>query len=154
MVSTYNCKRSINGIIVQNNPVNFVDPDGLWKFSIGAYYGYGAGLTFGRNPDGQFFASARGGYGVGAGWMFSPEGTSAGYDPCKEGLYPLLGLFGEAHVSQGPLYAGIEGEAGFDTGVVNGEDFDAYDNISPDAGFKNWGFKAGAAAGVEITAFF
>ncbi len=29
MVSTYNCRGAINGIIVQNNPVNRVDPDGL-----------------------------------------------------------------------------------------------------------------------------
>ena len=27
-MSTYNCKRSINGIIVQNNPVNWIDPEG------------------------------------------------------------------------------------------------------------------------------
>ncbi len=27
-MSTYNCRGSINGIIVQNNPVNFIDPDG------------------------------------------------------------------------------------------------------------------------------
>ncbi len=27
-MSTYNCRGAINGIIVQNNPVNFVDPDG------------------------------------------------------------------------------------------------------------------------------
>ncbi len=28
-MSTYNCKRSINGIIVQNNPLKYVDPEGL-----------------------------------------------------------------------------------------------------------------------------
>ncbi len=30
-MSIYNCKRSINGIIVQNNPVNWVDLNGLCK---------------------------------------------------------------------------------------------------------------------------
>ncbi len=29
MVSTYNCRGAINGIIVQNNPVNWIDPEGL-----------------------------------------------------------------------------------------------------------------------------
>ncbi len=28
-MSTYNCRGAINGIIVQNNPVNWVDPEGL-----------------------------------------------------------------------------------------------------------------------------
>ncbi len=30
-MSTYNCRGAINGIIVQNNPVNFIDPDGLFS---------------------------------------------------------------------------------------------------------------------------
>ncbi len=34
MVSTYNCRGAINGIIVQNNPVNFVDPDGELAYAI------------------------------------------------------------------------------------------------------------------------
>ncbi len=33
-MSTYNCKRSINGIIVQNNPVNWIDPWGLQTVTI------------------------------------------------------------------------------------------------------------------------
>ncbi len=28
-MSTYNCRGALNGIIVQNNPVNFIDPEGL-----------------------------------------------------------------------------------------------------------------------------
>ncbi len=31
-MSTYNCRGAINGIIVQNNPVNRIDPLGLQEF--------------------------------------------------------------------------------------------------------------------------
>ncbi len=90
--------------------------------------------------------------------MFSPEGTSAGYDPCKERDFGelLVGDFFEAHVSQGPLYAGIEAEAGFSPrrdNVRNGFS-DTYENVSPDAGIKNWGFKAGVTVGGEVTVHF
>ncbi len=33
-MSTYNCKRSINGIIVQNNPVNWIDPNGEYAVPV------------------------------------------------------------------------------------------------------------------------
>ncbi len=33
-MSTYNCRGAINGIIVQDNPVNWIDPDGLIKFKV------------------------------------------------------------------------------------------------------------------------
>ncbi len=44
-MSTYNCRGAINGIIVQNNPVNFIDPEGEWITTIigatqGALSGY------------------------------------------------------------------------------------------------------------------
>ncbi len=42
-MSTYNCRGAINGIIVQNNPVNFIDPFGLLGSGTGSnntpYYG-------------------------------------------------------------------------------------------------------------------
>ncbi len=36
-MSTYNCRGAINGIIVQNNPVNFVDPLGLANYFTDRY---------------------------------------------------------------------------------------------------------------------
>ncbi|MCP4252690.1 MAG: hypothetical protein GY775_04645 [Candidatus Scalindua sp.] len=33
-MSTYNCRGAINGIIVQNNPVNWIDPNGEWAVPV------------------------------------------------------------------------------------------------------------------------
>ncbi len=48
-MSTYNCRGAINGIIVQNNPVNFIDPDGLDWLDASANFaaGFGDQITSG-----------------------------------------------------------------------------------------------------------
>ncbi len=60
-MSTYNCRGAINGIIVQNNPVNWVDPWGLQTHeyaggisSDGSYYDPTAGWPdFGSLKDAE-----------------------------------------------------------------------------------------------------
>ncbi|MCP5005045.1 MAG: hypothetical protein GY941_14090 [Planctomycetes bacterium] len=42
-MSTYNCRGAINGIIVQNNPVNFIDPSGLDWLDTSANFSAGLG---------------------------------------------------------------------------------------------------------------
>ncbi len=74
-MSTYNCKRSINGIIVQNNPVNFVDPFGLRE----------------RKHWGQILEAASG---VGANSFVGGAGTGAGYKNASLILAPIFGGVG------------------------------------------------------------
>ncbi|UCC68811.1 MAG: RHS repeat-associated core domain-containing protein, partial [Armatimonadota bacterium] len=38
-----------------NNPVVFIDPEGLWSATVGGYIGIGGEVTFGVNPDGGWF---------------------------------------------------------------------------------------------------
>ncbi len=56
-MSTYNCRGAINGIIVQNNPVNFIDPDGLEvnynKVVKHGIAGFGFGVWTGRSKGPQ-----------------------------------------------------------------------------------------------------
>lgn len=50
------------------DPVNFVDPNGLWSISVEAYGGIGGGITFGKhNLTGQWFVGGRLGIGLGLG---------------------------------------------------------------------------------------
>ncbi len=69
-MSTYNCRGAINGIIVQNNPVNFIDPEGesFWA----PWVGLGAGLAS-------------------AAWNFGVEYGLSGGDLKKAGQAALVG---------------------------------------------------------------
>ncbi len=67
MVSTYNCRGSINGIIVQNNPVNWIDPEGLANTGIGRSatpWGLGSGWGYGGGGWGSIGGAGAIGYGV------------------------------------------------------------------------------------------
>ena len=92
---------------VANNPVNYVDPLGLWTFE--AYGGaiFGGYLSFGYNY-GHF--SYRAGLGAAAGYSvsFDPKPKQSDLTPGTwEG-----GLIGKADIGRGPVGAGIEGEVG------------------------------------------
>jgi YD repeat-containing protein len=62
---------------VGNNPINWVDPWGLWSISFEAYEGPGGGFVFGKNPGGGYFLSFKYGYGIGGGVIYNPRGTQA-----------------------------------------------------------------------------
>jgi RHS repeat-associated protein len=141
---------------VLNNPVKYIDPLGLWAFTIEGYYGFGGGITFGKNPNGSAFITIRGGYGFGGGFLFDPNGTSPGYDPCRPGTFKLedyttAGGFGGLNAAFGPAFAGINGNVGnryengrvdpfFGTDVSYGVDFDS-----------KLGLRLGGAVGVEFS---
>lgn len=39
-----------------NNPINWIDPWGLWSSGVEAYTPYGgSGISFGQNPNGNWF---------------------------------------------------------------------------------------------------
>ncbi len=92
---------------VGNNPINNIDPLGLWTFE--AYGGaiFGGYLSFGYNY-GHF--SFRAGLGAAAGYSvsFDPKPKQSDLTPGTwEG-----GLIGKADRGYGPLGGGIEGEVG------------------------------------------
>ncbi len=90
---------------VSNDPVNLVDPEGLWSVTIDGYYGKGGGIVFGRDPNGTFFMSFRAGYGIGGGVGYDPNGTSP--DPCNsDSSFSSIGAFAEGNLAIGPLYGG------------------------------------------------
>jgi RHS repeat-associated protein len=92
---------------VANNPINNVDPLGLWTFE--AYGGaiFGGYLSFGYDYG---HISYRAGLGAAAGYSFSFDPK-----PKQSDLTPGTwegGLIGKADIGRGPVGAGIEGEVG------------------------------------------
>ncbi len=149
---------SIGLSIMASNAPNICDLAGPFaNTTIGGGAGLGGGgFVFGENPNGGFFLSFRIGYGVGGGLSFDPNGTSPGYDPCKEhgAINMGIGGYGGANVGLGPLYGGINAEAGINIEKPGG--VNPYGDISPTYGLQaESGFKleAGAAAGVEWTMY-
>jgi hypothetical protein len=148
----FSCSRTekVYGIIVQNNPVNFVDPLGLWSITLEGYlpgFGWGGGITFGRNPGPnpfkEGFISFRIGYGVGATYAFDPNGQRPGWDPCGSDTSGLgLGVYGNAGYGFDLYNAGVSVNAGVN--LMNGSPYYG-------VGWPFWGLvKYGASAGVGI----
>ncbi|MCG8550419.1 MAG: hypothetical protein MI799_08465 [Desulfobacterales bacterium] len=139
---------------VLNDPINFVDPEGLWSVSIDGYFGKGGGVVFGRDPNGTFFMSFRAGYGIGGGIGYDPNGTSP--DPCNsDSNISSLGVFAEGNLSIGPVYGGgnINGGVTFkDSGEIT-----PYANESLPYGitpkFKPL-IRGSLSAGIEYTHYF
>jgi len=137
-----------------NGPVRFIDPMGLWRFSLEGYFRYGGGINFGVNPDGGWFFGIRGGVGIGGGFDFDPKGTSPGWKPGgAPGLGGFLGGSASAGASLGPLNLGLLGAAG---GVrfPPGRSPDPYGNISgPSASWSlpnAFRLSVGANAGIDV----
>jgi len=58
---------------VLNDPVNLIDPLGLWSVTYGGYFGVGGEVTFG-NDSGNGFMTGRFGFGLGLGVSYDPNG--------------------------------------------------------------------------------
>ena len=92
---------------VANNPVNNIDPLGLWTFEAYGGLGFGGYFSFGYNY-GHFSFRAGLGAGAGASVSFDPKPKQSDLTPGTwEG-----GLIGKADIGAGPVGAGIEGEVG------------------------------------------
>nr|BFD67005.1 hypothetical protein HAGR004_20270 [Bdellovibrio sp. HAGR004] len=99
---------------VANDPVNFIDPMGLWSISISFFPGAGGSITIGKNPNGGgYFGSIRGGIGVGAGISWDKNGSS----PDGGGTCPPKGVstgtYAEASANFGPLEGVIGTSSGY-----------------------------------------
>lgn len=135
---------------VEGNPMNGIDPLGLWSFTIGFFPGTGGQLTIGRNPNGSGFMSGQFGFGIGGGFSFNAAGTSPGYQACQCGAWTLgYGLFGEAGVQGGPAKLAVEGKFGRN---VNSCGSTSYGGISGKSTFKDGiALKGSMAAGGQLT---
>lgn len=103
---------------VGGNPLNRIDPYGLWSFSFEAYLGFGGAITFGQDPaTGQWFYGGRLGVGISAGGSIDPNGKrpGAGQDHNDCGHGTTLGVFEQASFTAG-LVGGnlIQADVGLD----------------------------------------
>jgi RHS repeat-associated protein len=98
---------------VGNDPLNLIDPLGLWQVTIGGGYGYAALITFGHN-NGQWNASAIVGVGIGGTLGFNPNDNTQGH---LSGDAVHLGVAARAAVGVPDL---LEATGGFSvTGEAN-----------------------------------
>jgi RHS repeat-associated protein len=95
---------------VANDPINFIDPRGLWSISVSLFAGYGGAITIGQNPNGGYFGSVRAGVGIGAGASWDPHGTSPDGGSCK-GI--STGQYAEGSAHFGPLEAVLNTNSGY-----------------------------------------
>ena len=132
---------------VLDDPVNFIDPIGLWSVSVGAYLTYGGGLVLGQNPDGGYFAQVRGGTGLGAGIGWDPAGKSPDYGgSCEESAGRSYGVFAEGGVHVGPAEFGASTSSGW---WSNGQPYANHPNMSYGT-TPSISFGAGMSVGVEV----
>jgi len=116
------------------NPFIYVDPNGLWAFSVDAYLGYGLGLTIGQSENKDYFCSLRVGFGLGMGFIFDPKANQPAYTGTGIKYQTLsLKLFG------GVLLGPIEYEKVYEKGVINPKfiNEDEIIKFSYDRFFKN-----------------
>lgn len=137
---------------VLNDPINYIDPLGLWSLTLDAYpIGIGGGIVVGQNPNGEWFLSGRAGYGIGGGFSFDEDGTSP--DPCELKTGPKvasLGVFGEGNLSLGILFWGFLTNTG--VSVNERREINEYGNTGPtDGASLNFGVRGTFAAGFEGT---
>ena len=146
------------GIIVQNNPVNFVDLLGLWSFSLEFYPGIGPGIVVGQNPDGGLFIKWRVALGFGGGFSVDPKGKSPGWEACRDREHGFLdtgiGYFGEMGFGIGPIRYSREEAAGIYTPIPAGDVLTSYREGGSKFTFEydfetKWRARGGIVVGAE-----
>jgi len=78
-----------------NDPINAIDPLGLWQFQVGGGYGIAGYITFGRNSGHWNFGGGVGA-GIGLGFNYNPDNSDPNRpitsDPCSNGDASSFGL--------------------------------------------------------------
>jgi len=149
---------------VGGNPINYIDPLGLWSLGFQSYSGFGGGVVLAG--EGLHFTSItfRGGVGVGVGIDFNPWGGPPDEKaPCHS---DSIGVFAEGELGLGPLGVGqgvnYGGTRWFDQ--AGRPHWQEYGGREPEYGLgKGSGgwpihfgleYEAEASAGVEVTHHF
>ena len=136
---------------VANDPANFIDPRGLWSFSLGAYLGIGGAFLIGQDPTtGQWFYGGRLGIGLGGGGSLDLNGKRPGDtsgSSCGHGT--TYGDFINLGGSVGPAqWDPIDAHGGYDTTTGHGYSEGPLNN-HPTIGFGG-GVEIGGSFGIEI----
>jgi len=136
---------------VNGNPLIYIDPLGLWSFSLDAYSGWGGGMSFGYDTETcQPFVTGRVGAGLGGGIGFNPTAGRPGNKSAGgSGSGFTFGQFVQGNVGVGVAGRGIgigaEADVGRDYGSKKGY---AGPDSSPQFGYSSGG-KTGASAGIS-----
>lgn len=107
---------------VGNNPVNFIDPYGLWLLSIEGYYGVGGGASISYN-NGTLEVLGKVGVGLGAGVGLDPNGKPSKHAlDCGSGAIARTNSKLEMGAGIGPIEATLFGISGYTgNGLVQSE---------------------------------
>jgi RHS repeat-associated protein len=99
---------NLYGYVFQD-PVNFLDPDGLRSVTFSLFLGLGGSITIGKNAKGPWFGTARVGIGAGTGLSYDPEGET------PDGSCPGIatGVYAEAGGHFGIFESSITTSSGF-----------------------------------------
>jgi RHS repeat-associated protein len=112
---------------VSNDPLNRIDPLGLWQFTIGGGWGWGGIITFGNNG-GHWNFGAYAGAGAGAYWDYDDADSG-----CHEkGFHPGWKAKGEA--GYGDEEANINADIDGDGDITEGTDTFSFSHSEPSTG--------------------
>lgn len=147
----------------RNNPVGFVDLNGLWSLSADYYAGLGSGASVHYTEEKGFSVSFRAGVGIGAGVMFDPNGSSPSVPgSCGSSSTTFTG-FAKAGLGAGPAQTQLRGsfsstyrtppvgQTVFEDGFSVTTRYPNLDFTPPTAGYSGSGLQAFSSAGSQFT---
>jgi uncharacterized protein RhaS with RHS repeats len=97
---------------VQNNPIDYLDPYGLWSLSFSGYAVFGGGVTISGTGFHLNAITAEAGIGFGGGFSVNPWDKGEPPDPEAPHESNSLGLAASVGAGLGPLGVGISSNAG------------------------------------------
>ncbi|PMQ04533.1 putative deoxyribonuclease RhsC [Dyella sp. AD56] len=136
---------------VNNNPLNHLDPFGLWSFSLEAYAGFGGAITFGRDPTtSEWFHGGRLGVGLSVGGSVDPKGARPGADGKDCDHATTLGVFEQGNYTAGVVGGNLfQAAAGIYLDDSKREYFDP-PGPSDHLQFNRYGIGLGYSVGLEV----
>jgi RHS repeat-associated protein len=141
-------------VYAKNEPLYWIDPEGLWEAGGEAYALVGGGVWFGVDPcTGNPFIRFRAGFGLGLGVGIDPKGGIPGGGSPGTGEAPAFGTWGgvSANIGAGigPLGGSIGAGAG---GKLTPNGLTGYAGAAANPSF-GWGGALGGSAGFDVGLF-